>query len=398
MTTDLVVNSWDRMDSWLREHAPRTFASLGPPATEEEIRAAEEELDVTFHPDLVASLLRHNGAQGGEAAFRFTTHDRLLGVREIVGMSRALRDLSTDLDEEFADYYWHHDYLKFGSYDVTADGLTIDCRPGRDSYGAIGRFFDETGTDFGHAESLGACLAALADRLEGPRTALSRGASPVAFNGRLIWAEAAAPRPEWGSADDPLPRAPTDLQPLELPSDPAEPLRAVYLHGLQELGALVATLPRERVAEAARKQMRRLAVETGLAKYAEVTAALDAMERGEAVPMGQDSPLSLRLRTVIAEATAHRDDLRRWAAENMVDAVWGVPHRAVKKIANTRGHLSVDWRAELLADFDNPSIPPMPDDLFWAGLRNPDIDSSWYAARCAQDHRQASKRGREVSM
>lgn len=58
------------------------------------------------------------------------------------------------------------------------------------------------------------------------------------------------------------------------------PVRAVYLHGLQELGVLVATQPRECVVRAAWKQMRRLAVETGLAKYVEVRAVLDGLERG----------------------------------------------------------------------------------------------------------------------
>ncbi|MFD7097328.1 SMI1/KNR4 family protein [Streptomyces xanthophaeus] len=84
MTKDLVQDSWSRIDAWLREHAPRTFATLGPPAGPEEIAAAEEELGVTFPPDLVASLLRHNGALDGEEAFRFSTHDRLLSVSEIV--------------------------------------------------------------------------------------------------------------------------------------------------------------------------------------------------------------------------------------------------------------------------------------------------------------------------
>ncbi|MEU3521999.1 SMI1/KNR4 family protein [Streptomyces sp. NPDC006654] len=382
MTTALVDDSWDRIDSWLREHAPRTFASLGPPAADDEIRAAQEELNVTFPPDLVASLRRHDGARSGEEAFRFMTHDRLLGLQEIVEATRFMRSVAADLDEEEAESYWHPAYLKLGSYGVTADGLTIDCRPGRGSYGVIGRFFDETGTEFGRADSLGAYLAELAVQLKS-----SKGRSAVAFNGRLIWESALAPRPEWGSAADPLPGPETQLPPLNLPpADPTEPLRAVYLHGLQELGALVATQPRECVARAARKQMRRLAVETGLAKYIEVRAVLDALERGEAVPPPDPSgPLVLRLRTVLVQSNAHRDDLRRWAAEKMVHAIWGSPHRAVYEIATTRRRLSVDWRAELLADLGNPPVPPMPDNRFWGTLRNPDIDSGSYAARYAQD-------------
>ncbi|MFE2070637.1 SMI1/KNR4 family protein [Streptomyces sp. NPDC059467] len=384
MTTALVEDSWDRIDSWLREYAPRTFASLGPPAADDEIRAAQEELNVTFPPDLVASLCRHNGARGGAEAFQFMTHDRLLGLQEIVEATGFMRSIAADLDEEEAESCWHHDYLKFGSYKVTADGLTIDCRPGRDSYGVIGRFFDETGTAFGRAGSLGAYLAELAELAD--QSESGKGPSAVVFNGRLIWESAHAPRPEWGSADDPLPGPEAQLPPLDLPANSTEPLRAVYLHGLQELGALVATQPRECVARAARNQMRRLAVETGLAKYTEVRAVLDALNRGEAVPPPDHSgPLGLRLRKVLVQANAHRDDLRRWAAEKMVHAVWGSPHRAVYEIATTRRRLSVDWRAELLADLGNPPVPPMPDNRFWAALRNPDIDSSSYAARYAQD-------------
>jgi cell wall assembly regulator SMI1 len=380
MTTDLVDNSWDRIDRWLREHAPRTFASLCPPAADEEIRAAEVKLAITFHPELVASLRRHSGARGGAEVFRFPTHDRLLGVREIVEAAGFLRGIAADLDEEDAEYYWHHGYLKFGSYDATADGLTIDCRPGRDSYGAIGRFFDETGTDFGRADSLGAYLAQVAEQLEG-----GKGESAVVFNGRLIWASARTARPEWeDGADDPLPGPETLLPPLDLPRDRTEPLRVGYLLSLEELGALVATLPRERVAEAVSKQMRRLADETGIAGYPEVGAALDALERGESIPLDQDGPLGLRIRALIVQADARRDSIRRWAAEKTAEAIWGLPHRAVYEIATVRSHLSVDWRAELLADFGNPPIPPMPDDRFWGTLRNPDVDAGWYAARHGQ--------------
>ncbi|MGY5036769.1 hypothetical protein ACWC9U_39725 [Streptomyces sp. 900116325] len=56
--------------------------------------AAEEELGATFPPDLVASLLRHNGALDGVEAFRFSTHDRLLGVSEIVAETRFMRSIA----------------------------------------------------------------------------------------------------------------------------------------------------------------------------------------------------------------------------------------------------------------------------------------------------------------
>ncbi|MGW0858522.1 SMI1/KNR4 family protein [Streptomyces sp. NPDC002690] len=380
MTADLVQDSWNRIDAWLREHAPRTFLTLRPPASDEEIAAAQKELGVTFPPDLIASLLRHDGAVSGADAFLFSTHDRLLGVSGILGDTGFMRDAAADLDEEEAEGYWHHGYVKFGSYEVTSDGLMIDCRVGRDSFGAVGRFFDETGTSFGQADSLGGYLAELADQLErGP------DAGVVTFNGRLFWEWAMPADPDWGSADDPLPAPDEPLPELDLSCAPTDRVHASHLYGLDELGALLAVLPREQVAEAARKQLRRLAVETGLNKYPEVKSALDALDRGEAPPrQDQTTPLVLRLRAVLVQAGTRRDHTRRWAAERMAHGIWGSPHRSVYESAGLRGRLTVDWRADLHADLGSPPLPPIPDDRFWGALRNPAVDSDWYAAEYGQ--------------
>ncbi|MEU9591502.1 SMI1/KNR4 family protein [Streptomyces sp. NPDC048193] len=381
MTEDLVQDSWNRIDEWLREHAPRTFATLGPPAEHQEIVAAQEELGLTFPPDLVASLLRHNGAAEGAESFRFSTHDRLLDVTGILRDTRFMRAVAEDLDEEEAEDYWHHGYVKFGSYGVTSDGLVIDCRAEQDSFGAIGRFFDETGTAFGRADSLGRYLAQVADQLE-----RGQDGGAVTFNGRLFWEWGGSAHPEWGSADDPLPAPDEQLPELDLSCRPTDLLHASHLHGFEELGALVAILPRDQVAEAARKQLRRLAVETGLDKYPETKSALDASERGEVPPRPrQTDPLALRLRKVMVQADTHRDSYRKWAAEKMAVAVWGSPYRSVYEIAGLRSRLAVDWRADLHADLGHPPLPPIPDDRFWGTLRNPAIDSSWYAAQYARD-------------
>ncbi|WP_431965957.1 hypothetical protein [Actinacidiphila sp. bgisy160] len=159
-----------------------------------------------------------------------------------------------------------------------------------------------------------------------------------------------------------------------------------HLDGHEELGALIAILPHERVVDAARKQLRRLAVETGLNNYPEVKAALDAWERGVAPPQpDQTGPLALRLRAVLAQADTDRDSIRRWAAEKIALGIWGSPYRSVCESAEIRSHFTVDWRADLHADLGNPPLPPIPDDRFWGALRNPAIDSSWYAAQYAQD-------------
>ncbi|WP_328697989.1 SMI1/KNR4 family protein [Streptomyces sp. NBC_00342] len=379
MTSDLVQDSWTRIDAWLRVHAPRTFATLRPPAGDEEIAAAQEELGVTFPPDLVASLLRHNGVLEGPEAFRFSTGDRLLGVSGTLGDTEFMRGIDQGPDGEAEDY-WLRSYVKFGSYDVTSDGLLMDCRTERDSFGAIGRFFDETGTRFGQADSLGGYLAELADMLE-----RGQEAGVVTFNGRLFWEAPLPARPQC-SADEPLPALDEQLPELDLSHSPTDLLHVSHLDGHEELGALIAVLPYEQVVEAARKQLRRLAVETGLNDYPEVKAALDAWERGVALPRpDQTGPLALRLRAVLAQADTGRDVTRRWAAEKIALGIWGSPYRSVCESAETRSHFTLDWRADLHADLGHPSMPPIPDDRFWGALRNPAIDSSWYAAQYTQD-------------
>ncbi|MFJ7209423.1 SMI1/KNR4 family protein [Streptomyces sp. NPDC098789] len=379
MTADLVQASWTRIDAWLREHAPRTFATLRPPAGDAEIAAAQERLGVTLPPDLVASLLRHNGALEGPEAFRFDSGDRLLGVSGILGDTGFMRGIDQGIDGG-TEGYWLHDYVKFGSYDVTSDGLLVDCRTGRDSFGAVGRFFDETGTSLGEADSLGEYLAEEADQLErGQDTGI------VTFNGRLF-REAPLPARPKCSADEPLPAPDEQLPELDLSHSPTDLLHVSHLDGHEELGALIATLPYERVVEAAQKQLCRLAVETGLNHYPEVEAALNAWERGEAPPRpNQTDPLALRLRAVLAQADTSRDRTLRWAADKMALGIWGSPYRSVCESAEIRSHLTVDWRADLHADLGNPPMPPIPDDRFWGALSNPAIDSSWYAAQYAQD-------------
>lgn len=67
---------------------------------------------------------------------------------------------------------------------------------------------------------------------------------------------------------------------LNLSCSPTDVLPVALLFGLEELGALLAVLPLQQVALIARKQLRRVAVETGLIKYSEVTSVLAALERG----------------------------------------------------------------------------------------------------------------------
>jgi cell wall assembly regulator SMI1 len=52
---------WDRLESHLREHAPSVLQTLNPPATDDQIRAAEQTLARKLPDDLAASLRVHDG-------------------------------------------------------------------------------------------------------------------------------------------------------------------------------------------------------------------------------------------------------------------------------------------------------------------------------------------------
>ncbi|MFD6425494.1 hypothetical protein [Streptomyces sp. NPDC060198] len=68
----------------------------------------------------------------------------------------------------------------------------------------------------------------------------------------------------------------------------------------------------------------------------------------------------------------------------MAHGIEGSPHRSVYESAGIRGRLTVDRRADLHADLGSPPLPPIPDDRSWGTLRNPAVDSDWYAAQYGQ--------------
>ncbi|MFI9836671.1 hypothetical protein ACIHFD_06545 [Nonomuraea sp. NPDC051941] len=78
-----VNRQWRRIERWLREHAPRTYASLGVPGRAGTVALAEAQTGLEFPDDLRASLLRHNGMSGPPAARFSFGEERVLGVREI---------------------------------------------------------------------------------------------------------------------------------------------------------------------------------------------------------------------------------------------------------------------------------------------------------------------------
>ncbi|GJF22399.1 SMI1/KNR4 family protein [Streptomyces sp. HO565] len=140
-----------------------------------------------------------------------------------------------------------------------------------------------------------------------------------------------------------------------------------------DLGALVERTPAPRLRAAMAAQLRRLAAETGLDAFTEVTRTLAAVDRGETPDLTEDGALDLRMRALAAEAAAARpalepswrrdrdapelpttredfeawqlradaaDTLRRFLQLPLPIAAASVLHR----------RLSEDWRSELARD------------------------------------------------
>lgn len=76
-----IAHTWERFEGWLRAHAPRIAAGLGPPATPERIAEVERELGHSLPPDWRASMLIHDGEAadvGSIAGLRLNSLDELM--------------------------------------------------------------------------------------------------------------------------------------------------------------------------------------------------------------------------------------------------------------------------------------------------------------------------------
>ncbi|MDT0442414.1 SMI1/KNR4 family protein [Streptomyces johnsoniae] len=152
----------------------------------------------------------------------------------------------------------------------------------------------------------------------------------------------------------------------DLPERASRPVRDV--RGF-DLGALIADTDRPRLRAALLAQLRRLAAETGLDTHPEVPPALALLDSGQAVPVTDDDPLGIRLRTLDAEARAAGGRLRdrRAAVPEGITAedrtAWS--HRSIAGAALRRfallpveaaaapvlsARLTAAWRTELAED------------------------------------------------
>lgn len=170
-----VNRAWERIETWLAEHAPVTAASLHPPAHDRLIMVTQREVGVRLPPELIASLRRHDGVSGGDprTEFSFPPFMRPLSTENIVGEARVMCDVLESLGDDGAVEAWWHGRFVPVATNYGGDLLFLD--------GArLGRHYEagDVAFDGGYAELL-----------EETADALSGGGEyrPVVVDGVLSW-------------------------------------------------------------------------------------------------------------------------------------------------------------------------------------------------------------------
>ncbi|AVT30417.1 hypothetical protein C6361_13955 [Plantactinospora sp. BC1] len=178
-TTARVDAAWLRIERWLARHAPRSRASLRPPAAPARISALQTRMSVPFPADLVASLRRHDGAND----FDLPPFYRPLSLDQIAADWAVNCKVRSDMSMD--DDWWHPSFVPFAS---AGDGgsLLVDQRPG--GHGRVGEFYPEDGTGFDRwPASVTELLAGVARSLETGEPYAGRYRPTVDAEGRLDW-------------------------------------------------------------------------------------------------------------------------------------------------------------------------------------------------------------------
>ncbi|WP_445530022.1 SMI1/KNR4 family protein [Streptomyces cyslabdanicus] len=195
--------AWARIEAWLRNNAPRNYAALPPPCTEEEIRAHEARLRTVLPADVRAFYLLRNGT-GHEDEFD-GPEPKSMGPRRDAEWERweplaqccyflpedtGIHPLQTRyyLDLHGLEEYVHLKYLPLISNGE--DGLFgdfVDLTPGSETYGQLGYYSRYDATKM-RAQTLAEYLTGIADAFDQGRGWPDGdiGPPPV-VRGRLDW-------------------------------------------------------------------------------------------------------------------------------------------------------------------------------------------------------------------
>ena len=181
--------TWGRIESWLRAHAPVTYATLRPPANATAIGAAQARLGTTFPDDLVASLLRHDGVTTSRAYSDLLPYMYSpLPVAAITSTWKMLCGITRTMHDT-SGMWWHGRLVPIAE-DGTGVTLVTDPTAG----GRVGVADDENGLEFDSPNAWPSYLAALQATAHALETNTPiRGWAPAVEAGGLTWQLVKAP-------------------------------------------------------------------------------------------------------------------------------------------------------------------------------------------------------------
>ena len=170
-----IAACWEKIDGWLRAHAPQ-WTPLKAGATEREIAEAQVALHVTFPADFQTCYAKHNGSESFFPGVE--VHHYLMPLSEIVACGKMLgNQLDGDefgesegkADIGIAPVPWHKAWVPFVS-NGGGDYYCLDLAPSENgTAGQIISFNHETGDRWLIAPSLRTWLADLAQELQAGR-------------------------------------------------------------------------------------------------------------------------------------------------------------------------------------------------------------------------------------
>jgi cell wall assembly regulator SMI1 len=179
------MDAWTRIETWLAANCPKILQDLAGPATDEQVREAEERLSSKLPADMLEIYRRHNG-QGGNGP-PLAGDWEFLPLDVLIGQWDAQKELMED--ESFATspavaqgpvkpVWWNVRWIPV-TYDGVGDLQCVDLDPA--DGGRVGQV-----VVYWHDREVRECIAgSLTEWLTGLAGDLERGKYAVQ-NGRLV--------------------------------------------------------------------------------------------------------------------------------------------------------------------------------------------------------------------
>lgn len=126
---------WERLENWLKVHAPDVLNDLNPGASESDLLALETALGVILPEDLKDSLRIHNGQSGKSqwliAGWELLSTKRILNEWEVwkdLNDGETFKDFDVDSQKGVANVWWQPAWIPL-TYNGCGDHHCLDLAP-----------------------------------------------------------------------------------------------------------------------------------------------------------------------------------------------------------------------------------------------------------------------------